>query len=98
MKVITVCGSLKFENDIKYWAERLTLEGNCVLSIIYPISTDLSVYTPDQRKIFAKAHYQRIDMSDAIFVINKNGYIGNSTQKEIEYAKAHGKEVIFLEN
>ena len=98
MKVITVCGSLKFENDIKYWAERLTLEGNCVLSIIYPISTDLSVYTPDQRKIFAIAHYQRIDMSDAIFVINKNGYIGNSTQKEIEYAKARGKEVIFLEN
>ena len=98
MKVITVCGSLKFEKDIKYWAEKLTLDGNCVLSIIYPINTDLDVYTPEQRKFFAKAHYQRIDLSDAIFVVNKNRYIDNSTQEEIEYAKAHGKEVIFLEN
>lgn len=98
MKVITICGSLKFEKDIKYWAEKLTLEGNCVLSIIYPINSDLSFYTPEQRKIFAEAHYQRIDLSDAIFVVNKNGYIGGSTQKEIEYAKARGKEVIFLEN
>ncbi len=98
MKVITICGSLKFEEDIKYWAERLTQEGNCVLSIIYPINTDLSAYTPGQRKIFAEAHYKRIDLSDAIFVVNKNGYIGESTQKEIEYAKAHGKEVIFLES
>ena len=98
MKVITVCGSLKFENDINYWAERLTLEGNCILSIIYPINTDLSVYTSEQRKIFAEAHLKRIDLSDALFVVNKNGYIGGSTQKEIEYAKARGKEVIFLEN
>ena len=98
MKVITICGSLKFEKDIKYWAEKLTFEGNCVLSIIYPISTDLGVYTPEQRRFFAEAHYKRIDLSDALFVVNKNGYIGDSTQKEIEYAKARGKEVIFLEN
>lgn len=98
MKIITICGSLKFEDDIKYWAEKLTLQGNCVLSIIYPVNTDLGVYTPEQRKIFSEAHYKRIDLSDAIFIINKNGYIGNNTQKEIEYAKAHGKEIIFLEN
>lgn len=98
VRIITICGSLKFEEDIKYWAERLTLEGNCVLSIIYPISTDLGIYTSEQRRFFAEAHYQRIDLSDAIFVVNKNRYIGNSTQKEIEYAKSRGKEVIFLEN
>lgn len=98
MKIITICGSLKFEDDIKYWAEKLTLQGNCVLSIIYPVNTDLGVYTPEQRKNFSEAHYKRIDLSDAIFIINKNGYIGNNTQKEIEYAKAHGKEIIFLEN
>lgn len=98
MKVITICGSLKFENDIKHWAEKLTLQGNCVLSIIYPTNINLETYTPEQRKIFAKAHYKRIDLSDAVFVVNKNGYIGNSTQKEIEYAKLHGKEVIFSES
>jgi len=29
-------------------------------------------------------------MSDFIYVINKDGYIGESTQKEIEYAKSLG--------
>lgn len=62
MKIITICGSLKFETNIKYWAEQLTLQGNCVLSIIYPTNADLGVYTSEQRKIFADAHKKRIDL------------------------------------
>lgn len=98
MKIITICGSLKFENEIKFWAEKLTLEGNCVLSIIYPINHDLRAYNLKQRERFAQAHRKRIDLADAVFVVNKNGYIGDSAQKEIEYAKAQGKEIIFLES
>jgi len=98
MKIITICGSLKYETDIRYWAEKLTLQGNCVLSIIYPTSADLSIYTSEQRKSFAEAHKKRIDLSDTIFVVNKNGYIGSSTRNEIEYAKERGKEIIFLES
>lgn len=98
MKIITICGSLKFEADIKYWAEKLTLDGNCVLSIIYPINCDLAAYDLEQREHFAKAHRKRIDLSDAVFVVNRNGYIGSSTQNEVEYAKAQGKEIIFLES
>ena len=33
-KIITMCGSLKFEHEHKLWAEKLELEGNCVLSVI----------------------------------------------------------------
>ena len=33
-----------------------------------------------------------------IFIINVDGYIGASTQSEIEYAKAAGKPVRYLEN
>ncbi len=98
MRIITICGSLKFEADIKYWTEKLTLEGNCVLSIVYPINHDLAAYDKEQREHFTKAHRKRIDLSDAVFVVNKNGYIGDSTQKEIEYAKTQGKDIIFLEN
>lgn len=29
-------------------------------------------------------------------MVNVDGYIGNSTSKEIEYAKKIGKEVIYL--
>ena len=37
-------------------------------------------------------------MADAIYVINVGGYIGESTRSEIEYAKKHGKEILYLEN
>ena len=36
-------------------------------------------------------------MADSIFVINADGYIGESTKPEIEYAKAQGREVRYLE-
>ena len=37
------------------------------------------------------------DMADAIYVINKDGYIGSSTASEIAYAKEHGKGVYYME-
>ena len=36
-------------------------------------------------------------MADEIYVINVGGYIGDSTRSEIEYAKATGKQVYYLE-
>ena len=97
MKVITMCGSLRFESDIRYLTEKLELEGNCVLSIIYPTLEDKDAYTPEQHKMLDICHKKKIDLSDAIFVVNKNGYIGSSTKSEIEYAKELGKEIIFWE-
>jgi hypothetical protein len=43
-------------------------------------------------------HRRKIDMSDEIYVINKNGYIGDSTKGEIEYAINTGKRVNYLES
>lgn len=42
-------------------------------------------------------HKQKIDMSDEVYVINVGGYIGESTKSEIEYAKAEGKKIDYLE-
>ena len=42
------------------------------------------------------AHFKRIDLSDAIYVVNKDKYIGNSTKKEIEYAKSLNKKIIYM--
>ena len=44
-----------------------------------------------------KIHRQKIDMSDEILVINVDGYIGESTKSEIEYALKNGKAVKYLE-
>ena len=43
-------------------------------------------------------HKAKISMEDEIFVINIGGYIGSSTRSEIEYAKATGKPVRYLES
>ena len=43
-------------------------------------------------------HKKKIDMSDIIYVINKDGYIGESTKSEIAYALAHNKEVLYYED
>ena len=97
MKVITICGSLKFESEMKYWSERLELDGNCVLSVIYP-NREKDNYTQEEIDNLTSGHKKKIDLSDAIFVINKGGYMGNSVKSEIEYAKTHHKEILFLEN
>ena len=42
-----------------------------------------------------KMHKERIKLADAILVVNVDGYIGNSTSKEIEFAKALNKEIMY---
>ena len=46
-------------------------------------------------KKLKKEHFKRIELSDAILVINKNNYIGDSTKLEIEYAKKLGKKIMY---
>lgn len=38
-------------------------------------------------------HLRKIDLADEILVVNVDGYIGNSTKREIEYAHSIGKRV-----
>ena len=43
-------------------------------------------------------HKVKISMSNLVFIINKNGYIGESTKSEIEYAEKAGKQIVYLED
>ena len=94
-KIITICGSFKFMAEVQTIAERLELEGNCVLSITYP-TKDKEDYTEEELEILGKLHKQKIIMSDAIYMVNINGYLGESTKSEISYARSIGKEVLSL--
>lgn len=38
MKIITLCGSLRFQECMMRTAEKMALLGNCVLTPIYPTS------------------------------------------------------------
>lgn len=97
MKVITICGSMKFKEDMMIVAEKLALNGYCVLTPIYSVSENKDI-TENQIESLKKAHYKRIDFSDSILVMNINGYIGSSTKLEIDYAQRCNKEVLYLSN
>ena len=94
MKIITLCGSLKFKKEMMIVAERMALEGNCIITPVYPILENYK-RTDEQLKKLKEAHFKKIELSDAILVVNVNNYIGNSTNLEINYAKKLGKEIIY---
>ena len=54
--------------------------------------------TDEEMDNIVNAHWKKIDISDAIYVVNIGGYIGNSTTNEINYALSKGKEVIYHDN
>ena len=97
-KIITLCGSTKFKDDFIREQKRLTLEGNIILTVgLFGHSGDTEVWNDGVKEMMDDMHKRRIDMSDEIFVINKDGYIGASTKGEIEYAIKTGKKVKYME-
>ena len=105
-KVITLCGSTKFKDEFLTAQKDLSLKGNIVISVgLFGHSGDFEVWeNMDEgtliktKKMLDDMHKRKIDMSDEIFVINVNGYIGDSTKSEIEYAIKTGKKVNYLED
>lgn len=96
-KVITLCGSTRFKEAFLHEQKRLTLEGNIVISVgLFGHSGDGEVWTEGTKAMLDDMHKRKIDMADEIFVINVNGYIGESTRSEIEYAISTGKAVRYL--
>ena len=96
-KVICLCGSTKFKKEFMEQQQRLTLAGNVVLSVGVFGHSDCIRLSATEKIMLDDIHKQKIWMSDEIFVINKNGYIGKSTQSEIDYAVSLKKPVIFME-
>ena len=93
-KVITLCGSTKFKDDFLREQKRLSLEGNIVISVgLFGHSGDNDVWKEGVKEMLDDMHKRKIDMADEIFVINKNGYIGESTKSEIQYAIKTNKKV-----
>jgi len=105
-KVITLCGSTRFKEEFLNVQKDLTLKGNIVISVgLFGHSGDFEVWEnmdegtlTETKEMLDDMHKRKIDMADEIFVINVNGYIGESTKSEIEYAIKMGKKVNYLED
>lgn len=96
--IITLCGSTRFKDEFIEAQKHLTLQGNVVISVgLFGHSGDTEAYDEEVKQMLDEIYKQKIDMADEIFVINKDGYIGESTKAEINYAKQHNKKINYLE-
>lgn len=96
-KVITLCGSTKFQKEFEDVNEKLTMEGNVVISVgVFGHSKGIKLSDKEKFELDL-IHLKKIDLADEVFVINVGGYIGSSTKREIEYAEFKGKNVRYLE-
>lgn len=94
--IITICGSTRFKDQILDTARDLTLMGHIVLApCVFHHAEDTELTTEEKIRL-DNLHKEKINMSDAIFVVNVDGYIGESTYGEIDWATRMKKQVFFL--
>lgn len=100
-KVITLCGSTRFEAEFAEVNQRLTLEGCVVIGLGMFSLPELPGYdwtadNADLKGRLAAVHFQKIRMADEVYVVDPGGYVGESTQREIAYAESLGTSVRYL--
>lgn len=96
-KIVTLCGSTRFKEQFMEVQKRLSLAGNIVISVgLFGHSGDDEVWNEGVKEMLDDMHLRKIDLADEIFVINVDGYIGESTRREIAYATQTGKPVRYL--
>lgn len=95
---ITLCGSTRFPEAFEYWNTQLTLAGNVVYSVaVMPHHANVEGFlTSAEKDTLDKVHLRKIENSDAIFVVDIGGYIGESTGREIDFARQLGKDIFRL--
>ena len=99
-KIVCLCGSTKFWRELRQLNFRETMAGNiCLTTAICTNSGLLSLDALDdsQKKKFDELRKRKIDLADEVFVVNHEGYIGDSTISEIKYALKTRKPIRWLE-
>lgn len=96
MKVVTLCGSMRFQSEMMEIAEKLAREGECVLTPVYMVMKDCEISEEEVKRLKLE-QFKRIELADEIFVVNVNGYVGESTMAEIEFAERYGKRVRWMD-
>jgi len=96
-KIVCLCGSTRFKQAYEEAERAWTLGGFIVLTVGLFGHADGHALTDEQKARLDELHLRKIDRADSIYVLNVGGYIGESTRREIEYAIAHGKDVLYHE-
>lgn len=102
--IVCLCGSTRFSEAYQKANLLETLAGNIVLTIGADMKSDNELFASMSDEELAatkqrldELHLQKIQLADSILVLNVDGYIGDSTRREIEFAMKAGKLVRYWE-
>jgi len=101
--IVCLCGSTRFFDAFMKANYDETLKGNIVLSVGFFMHDHAQRHggevgiTDEQKKKLDELHLRKIDLSDEVLCINVNDYVGNSTKRELWYARQQGKRLRMLE-
>jgi hypothetical protein len=103
--IVVLCGSTRFYEDFQRANFTETLAGKIVLSVgFYPHAN--GAHGPHGEQVGITAldkvhldllHLQKIDLADEVLVLNREGYVGFSTKREVAYAYQRGRVLRWLE-
>lgn len=102
-RIVCLCGSTRFYREFQEANYRETMKGRIVLSVgFYPHAEadahgESTGITPEEKVGLDRLHFRKIELADEVLVLNKNGYVGYSTGREIEHARRLGKPIRWLE-
>jgi hypothetical protein len=97
-KIVCLCGSTRFGEAFRKAQLAETLAGRIVLTIGCDAHSDEDLaLEPDTKKALDELHFRKIELADEVLILNVGQYIGESTRRELAYARALGKTVRFLE-
>jgi alkanesulfonate monooxygenase SsuD/methylene tetrahydromethanopterin reductase-like flavin-dependent oxidoreductase (luciferase family) len=102
--IVCLCGSTRFWRIFQQASLQETMAGRIVLSIGAASGTDDEHFGNLPRDEYDRIktmlddlHMRKIDLCDEVLVLNLEGYIGESTARELAYARKLGKIVRFWE-
>jgi hypothetical protein len=102
--IVCLCGSTRFWRTFQQASLQETMAGKIVLSIGAASGTDDEHFGNLPREEYDRIktmldelHLRKIDLADEVLILNVGDYIGQSTARELAYARAQGKQVRFWE-
>lgn len=96
-RIVAIVGSSKFKDHHLGVAQRETLRGNIVLLAGFWHHRDMVPISDEQKERLDQLTFDKIRLSTKVFIVNVNGYIGQSTQRAIDFARELGKPTEYLE-
>ncbi|MEV6417580.1 hypothetical protein [Kribbella sp. NPDC051718] len=100
-EIVCICGSARFVDEMHAANRDLTLTGVIVVAPgVFPQAEEQDAngfITNEQKVALGALHLSKIDLADRVLVVNPGGYIGESTSREIAYARATGKPISFTD-